>query len=54
MMQEARAAAQGRKKNRTGPAKGEGQPHTGPAFQSYNAAVQLLQQGKFDKALRSI
>lgn len=50
MMQETRSAAQGRKKIATSPAKGEGQPHTGPAFQSYNAAVQLLQQGKFDKA----
>ena len=50
-MQEARAAAQSRKKNTASPAKGEGQARTGPAFQNYNSAVQLLQQGKFDKAL---
>lgn len=48
-MQEARSAATGRKKIATSP-KGDGQGHTGPAFQHYNAAVQLLQQGKFDKA----
>jgi tetratricopeptide (TPR) repeat protein len=51
MMQESRTAATSRKKNATGPAKATAQPYSGPAFQSYNAAVQLLQQGKFDKAL---
>lgn len=49
-MQEARAAAQGRKKKTISPVKSDRQIHTGPAFQNYNAAVQLLQQGKFDKA----
>jgi outer membrane protein assembly factor BamD (BamD/ComL family) len=51
MMQEARSAATSRKKNANGPVKGANQPYTGPAFQNYNAAVQLLQQGKFDKAV---
>lgn len=51
MMQEAGATAQSRKKNTASPVKGAGQAHSGPAFQGYNSAVQLLQQGKFDKAL---
>jgi tetratricopeptide (TPR) repeat protein len=53
MTQEARSAAPGRKKNPPPPAKSGGQSTTGtgPAFQHYQAAVQLLQQGKFDKAL---
>jgi tetratricopeptide (TPR) repeat protein len=50
-MQEARAAATSRKKNATGSVKSASQPYSGPAFQNYNAAVQYLQQGKFDKAL---
>ncbi|KAA6465512.1 hypothetical protein DYQ86_04105 [Acidobacteria bacterium AB60] len=49
-MQEGRIAAAGRKKNSTAPAKAV-QPGTGPAFQQYQSAVQLLQQAKFDKAL---
>lgn len=53
MTQEARTAAAGRKKTPSLAAKSAGQSasHTGPAFQHYQAAVQLLQQGKFDKAL---
>ena len=50
MTQEARSAATSRKKNAPTPPKAVGQAHTGPAFQSYNSAVQLMQQGKFDKA----
>jgi tetratricopeptide (TPR) repeat protein len=30
---------------------GNSSPNSGPAFQQYMAALQLLQQGKFDKAL---
>lgn len=51
MTQEARAAVQSRKKNAPGVPKTDGQAYTGPAYQNYNAAVQQLQQGKFDKAL---
>jgi tetratricopeptide (TPR) repeat protein len=53
MMQEARSAAHSRKK--TPPSAALSDSHspvgTGPAFQHYQAAVQLLQQGKYDKAL---
>jgi tetratricopeptide (TPR) repeat protein len=53
MMQEARSAAPSRKKPPAQPAhqgshSGSG---TGPAFQHFQAAVQLLQQGKYEKAL---
>ena len=53
MMQEARSAAPSRKKtpapdDHQGSHSGTG---TGPAYQLYQAAVQHLQQGKFDKAL---
>ena len=53
MMQEARSTAPSRKKSPSpdahqGSHSGTG---TGPAFQLYQTAVQLLQQGKFDKAL---
>lgn len=51
MMQEGRIAAAGRKKNSAAPAKSGAQPGTGPAFQHYQSAVQLLQQAKYDKAL---
>lgn len=53
MTQEARSAAPSRKKP-TPPgekAGGHSTPNTGPAFHHYQAAVQLLQQGKFEKAL---
>ncbi|MGB7265139.1 MAG: hypothetical protein WBC92_06475 [Terracidiphilus sp.] len=52
MTQEARSAASGRKK--TPPAgKHDGRARTGsePAFQHFQTAVQLLQQGKYEKAL---
>jgi tetratricopeptide (TPR) repeat protein len=53
MMQEARPAAPSRKKPLLPAAKpgGHGNTGTGPAFQHYQAAVQLLQQGKYEKAL---
>jgi tetratricopeptide (TPR) repeat protein len=53
MMQEARSAAPSRKKIPPPPAKSGGHmpTGTGPVFQHYQAAVQLLQQGKYEKAL---
>jgi tetratricopeptide (TPR) repeat protein len=53
MTQEARPVAQDRKKEPLPAAKPGSHPSVskGPAFQHYQAAVQLLQQGKFDKAL---
>jgi len=53
MMQEARSVVQDRKKEPSPPGKtgGQSSTSTGPAYQHYMSAVQLLQQGKFDKAL---
>ena len=53
MTQEARSAASSRKKPVPPAAKSSGHAFTGagPAFQQYQSAVQLLQQGKYDKAL---
>jgi tetratricopeptide (TPR) repeat protein len=53
MMHEARSAAPSRKKTPLPAAKSSGHSTTGtgPAFQHYQAAVQLLQQGKYEKAL---
>jgi tetratricopeptide (TPR) repeat protein len=42
---------QDRKKEPSPPVKSGVRPTTGPAFQHYMAAVQLLQQGKFERAL---
>jgi len=54
MMQEARPAAPSRKKS-SPPLSAKSGAHsntgTGPAFQHYQSAVQLLQQGKCEKAL---
>lgn len=51
MMQEARQAAASRKKPLPS-ARPDGRiAATGPAFNQYQAAVQLLQQGKYEKAL---
>jgi tetratricopeptide (TPR) repeat protein len=52
MTQDPRTAAAGRKKTPPAPVKSGAQSHTGtgPAFQQYQAAVQLLQQGKYEKA----
>jgi tetratricopeptide (TPR) repeat protein len=51
MMEDARSAATSRKKTTT--IAGKPAPHLSstPAFQHYQSAVQLLQQGKFDRAL---
>jgi len=53
MMQEARSANQGRKKTPPPPGKAETRRRIGsdPVFQHYQSAVQLLQQGKYEKAL---
>jgi tetratricopeptide (TPR) repeat protein len=53
MMQEARPLAHDRKKETSLSGKPGGHPltGTGPIFQHYQAAMQLLQQGKYDKAL---
>lgn len=52
MMQDARTAAPSRKKTSTTGAKSGAHSNTGtgPFFQHYQSAVQLLQQGKFEKA----
>jgi tetratricopeptide (TPR) repeat protein len=53
MTQEARSAAPSRHKTSSTAAKSGGHSltGTGPAFQHYQAAVQLLQQGRYEKAL---
>ncbi len=54
MTQEARTAAASRKKNSSPASRPDGRvAATGPVFQHYQAAVQLLQQGKYEKALDS-
>ena len=52
MTQEARSAAASRKKSAPAPPKSGAKSNsgTGPAFNQYQAAVQLLQQGKYEKA----
>ncbi len=50
-MQEVRAAAPSRKKIPAANTKAAGQASTGPVFQQYQSAVQLVQQAKYDKAL---
>jgi TolA-binding protein len=52
MMQEVRSTAASRKKSPSSASRPDGRiAATGPAFNHYQAAVQLLQQGKYDKAL---
>lgn len=53
MTQEARTASQIRKKTARAAGKSDGRERTGaePVFQHYQSAVQLLQQGKYEKAL---
>jgi tetratricopeptide (TPR) repeat protein len=53
MTQEARSVAPGRKKTAPVPVKPDSHSTTGkqPAFLHYQSAVQLLQQGKFERAL---
>lgn len=50
MMQDARSAASSRKKASSS-GKSGGALSSSPAFQHYQSAVQLVQQGKYDKAL---
>ena len=50
MTQEARSVAHDRKRDSLPGGKPSGSGASGAAFQHYIAAVQLLQQGKFDKA----
>jgi tetratricopeptide (TPR) repeat protein len=54
MMQEARTAATSRKKSPSPAARSDGHSASGPAYQHYQAAVQLLQQGKYDRALAAL
>ncbi len=49
MTQDVKSAASSRKKSTTATAKSDGR--TSAAFHHYQSAVQLLQQGKFDRAL---
>ena len=53
MMQEVRSLAHDPKKKSVQSGNPGGHPNagTGPAYQHYQAAVQLVQQGRFDKAL---
>jgi tetratricopeptide (TPR) repeat protein len=51
MIEDARTAAPGRKKTSTIVGRPANNLSANPAFQQYQAAVQLLQQGKYDKAL---
>jgi tetratricopeptide (TPR) repeat protein len=51
MTQDARSAASSRKKSSPPAGKSGGHARTEPVFQNYQAAVQLLQQGKYEKAL---
>jgi len=51
MTQEARSLAHDRKKEPSPSGKPGGHSTTGPAFQHYQSAVQLLQHGKFEKAM---
>lgn len=54
-MQEAKSAVSSRKKAAAAPkSKSSGHAETGPAFQQYNAAVHLVQQGKYEKALAAL
>jgi len=51
MTQEARSATNSRKKNSPPAGKPESRARTEPVFQHYQSAVQLLQQGKFERAM---
>ena len=56
MTQEARSAAPSRKPSPPAAAKSgsHSSTSTGPAFQQYQAAVQLVQQGKYERALAAL
>lgn len=51
MMDDVRSAATGRKKTTTIAGKPANNLTSSPSFQQYQSAVQMLQQGKYDKAL---
>jgi tetratricopeptide (TPR) repeat protein len=54
MTQDTRTAAASRKKNSAAKSDGHPRGRTEPVFQHYEAAVLLLQQGKFEKALAAL
>jgi tetratricopeptide (TPR) repeat protein len=54
MMQETKSAAVRRKKSAQEVAKPAARANHGAAFQHYQAAVQLVQQGKYDKAMGAL
>lgn len=54
MMEDARSAAVSRKKTSTIAGKPATHLSSNPAFQQYQTAVQLLQQGKYDRALATL
>lgn len=54
MMQEAKNAAVRRKKTTPEAGKPAAHANNGAAFQHYQSAVQLVQQGKYDKALSAL
>ncbi|MFP5235707.1 MAG: TPR end-of-group domain-containing protein [Acidobacteriota bacterium] len=54
MMQETKSAAVRRKKSAPDAAKAPARANNGAAFQQYQTAVQLVQQGKYDKALGAL
>lgn len=54
MTQDARTAAASRKKNATAKPDGHGRGKAEPVFQHYEAALLLLQQGKYEKALSAL
>lgn len=56
MTQEARSAVSTRKKTSSEAGKSESRSHTatGPVYQHYQTALQLLQQGKYEKALAAL
>lgn len=53
-MQEVKSAAVRRKKNTPETGRPAAPAYNGAAFQHYQAAVQLVQQGKYDKALAAL
>lgn len=54
MMQEAKTAAPRRKKNAPAGGKPPAPANNSAAFQHYQSAVQLVQQGKYDKAIAAL
>src|SRR5579884_1386160 len=54
MKHETKSTAERRKKNTPEPVKAAPKVNHGPAFQQYQSAVQLVQQGKYEKALAAL